>query len=76
MHRPTRRAAADPTTASLKVGDYVTDQRALYWVVQILTSCRPHAAILEDCRTLEVLVLTPRDLSRLALRVVRPAAAA
>jgi hypothetical protein len=70
-----RRAGTGHKAPSFDVGDYVTDQRGLYCVVQILTTRRQHTAILEDCRTLDVLVLSARDLSRLALQVVRPAAA-
>jgi hypothetical protein len=55
-------------------GDYVTNQRRLYRVLQILpTRRRKRAAILEDCRTLDVILFRPRELDRMQFQVVRPA---
>ena len=55
-------------------GDYVTNQRRLYRVLQILpTRRRKRAAILEDCRTLDVILFRPTELDRMQLQVVRPA---
>jgi hypothetical protein len=56
-------------------GDYLTDQRRLYRVLQIVpTSFRRRAAILEDCRTLDTVVVRPGQLARLQLRIVEPIA--
>ena len=54
-------------------GDYVTDQRRLYRVLQIVpTRLTRRAAILEDCSTLDATLLRPRELARMQLQVVRP----
>jgi hypothetical protein len=63
-------------------GDYVTNQRRLYRVLQIVptrrilqiipTRRRIRAAILEDCRTLDVILFRPTELDRMQLQVVRP----
>ena len=58
---------------SLSEGDYVTDQHGLYRVVHVL---RRRAAVLEDCRTLELVWVAARDLSRVKLQLVRAAGAA
>ena len=53
---------------SFREGDYVTDQRRLYRVLQILPArLRKRAAILEDCRTLDAIVFRPSELKRLQL---------
>jgi hypothetical protein len=59
---------------TFREGDYVTNQRRLYRVLQILpTRRRERAAILEDCRTLDVILFRPTELDRMQLQVVRPA---
>ena len=59
---------------SFREGDYLTDQRRLYRVLQIVpTRLRKRAAILEDCRTLDAILFRPRELERMQLQVVRPA---
>jgi hypothetical protein len=59
---------------TFREGDYVTNQRRLYRVLQIVpTRRRKRAAILEDCRTLDVILFRPRELDRMQLQVVRPA---
>jgi hypothetical protein len=56
-------------------GDYVTDQRRLYRVLQIVPArFKRRAAILEDCHTLDAALLRPRQLARMQLRVVEPVA--
>lgn len=58
-------------------GDYLTDQRRLYRVLQIVpTRLRKRAAILEDCSTLDTILFRPRELRRMQLEVVRTAAVA
>jgi hypothetical protein len=58
---------------SFREGDYLTDQRRLYRVVQIVRGkFKRRAAILEDCRTLETLLFRPRQLRRMRLQLVRP----
>lgn len=59
----------------LREGDYVTDQRRLYRVLQIVpTRFKRRAAILEDCHTLEAALFRPWKLARMQLRVVEPVA--
>ncbi len=56
-------------------GDYLTDQRRLYRILQIVPNrFRRPAAILEDCRTLDTVVLRRRQLARMQLRIVEPIA--
>jgi hypothetical protein len=58
---------------SFREGDYLTDQRRLYRVLQIVpTRLRRRAAILEDCSTLDAILFRPRELARMQLEVVRP----
>jgi hypothetical protein len=58
-------------------GDYLTDQRRLYRVLQIVpTRLRKRAAILEDCSTLDAILFRPRELRRMQLEVVQTAAVA
>ena len=60
--------------AAFREGDYLTDQRRLYRVVQIVPMrLVRRAAILEDCRTLDAILYRPRELKRMRLQVVRPA---
>ena len=60
--------------ASFREGDYVTDQRRLYRVLQIVPMrLRKRAAILEDCGTLDTILFRPKELNRLQLQVVQPA---
>jgi hypothetical protein len=55
-------------------GDYLTDQRRLYRVLQVLpTKFKEWAAILEDCGTLDATLFRPDELERMELRVVRAA---
>jgi hypothetical protein len=59
---------------SFREGDYLTDQRRLYRVVQIVRrKFRRRAAILEDCRTLDSVLFRPGELKRMRLQLVRPA---
>ena len=52
-------------------GDYLTDQRRLYRVLQIVPGkLKKRAAILEDCRTLEARLFRPRQLRRMRLQLV------
>jgi hypothetical protein len=55
-------------------GDYVTDRRRLYRVLEILPAkLNQRAAILEDCRTLEAMRFGTKELKRMQLRLVRGA---
>ncbi len=59
---------------SFREGDYLTDQRRLYRVLQLVPATfNRRAAILEDCRTLDTLMLGPKELRRTCLQLVRPA---
>ena len=52
-------------------GDYLTDQRRLYRVLQIVPGkLKKRAAILEDCRTLDAKLFRPRQLRRMRLQLV------
>jgi hypothetical protein len=58
---------------SLREGDYLTDQQRLFRVLEIVaTRMRRRTVILEDCRSLEVTLLKPRELRRMRLQAVRP----
>ena len=55
-------------------GDYLTDRRRLYRVLEILPARgNRRAAILEDCHTLDATLLGPRELRRMRLQLVQPA---
>ena len=59
---------------SFQEGDYLTDQRRLYHVLQLLPAkFNRRGAILEDCRTLDTLLVRPKELRRMRLQLVRPA---
>lgn len=59
---------------TFREGDYLTNQGRLYRVLQIVPARRRRrAAILEDCRTLDVILFRPRELDRMQLQVVRSA---
>jgi hypothetical protein len=59
---------------SFREGDYLTDQRRLYRVLQLVPAkFNRRGAILEDCRTLDTLVVEPQELRRMRLQPVRPA---
>jgi hypothetical protein len=61
-------------TTSFQEGDYLTDQRRLYRVLQLVPAkFNRRAAILEDCRTFDTLLLRPKQLRRMRLELVRPA---
>ena len=60
----------------LRKGDYLTDRRRLYRVLEIMPARgNRRAAILEDCRTLDVTLFRPKELRRMRLQLVRPALA-
>lgn len=68
----------NPTSSShrksFQAGDYLTDQRRLYHVLQLVPAkFNRRGAILEDCRTLETLLLRPKELRRMRLELVRMA---
>jgi hypothetical protein len=59
---------------SFHEGDYLTDQRRLYRVLQILPArLNKRAAILEDCGTLDAKLFRPKELRRMRLQLVRRA---
>jgi hypothetical protein len=58
---------------SFAEGDYLTDGRRLYCVVQTVPMrLKRRGAILEDCRTLDPILVRPRELARMHLHLVRP----
>ena len=58
----------------LRKGDYLTDRRRLYRVLDIVPAkFNRRAAILEDCHTLDVTLFRPRQLRRMRLQLVQPA---
>jgi hypothetical protein len=58
---------------SFAEGDYLTDLQRLYRVVQIVPMrLKRRGAILEDCRTLDPILVRPRELARMQLHLVRP----
>jgi hypothetical protein len=53
-------------------GDYVTDRRRLYRVLQIVpVKFKKPAAILEDCETLDAALFAPKELKRMRLQLVQ-----
>ena len=53
-------------------GDYVTDRRRLYRVLQIVpVKFKKRAAILEDCETLDAALFAPKELKRMRLQLVQ-----
>ena len=59
---------------SFDEGDYVTDQRRLHRVLQILPArLNKPAAILEDCGTLDAKLFPPKELRGMRLQLVRRA---
>jgi hypothetical protein len=64
------------TAPAFSEGDYLTDQRRLYRVLQVLpTKFKEWAAILEDCLTLDETLFHPEELARMELRIVHAARA-
>jgi hypothetical protein len=58
----------------LRKGDYLTDRRRLYHVLEIVPARgNRRAAILEDCRTLDVTLFRLKELKRMRLQLVQPA---
>ena len=52
-------------------GDYLTDRRRLYRVLQIVPAkFKKRAAILEDCETLDATLFAPKELKRMRLQLV------
>ena len=63
------------TSASFQEGDYVTDRRRLFRVLQIVPArLRRRAAILEDCQTLDARLFAPKELKHMRLQLVEPSA--
>jgi hypothetical protein len=53
-------------------GDYLTDRRRLYRVLQIVpVTFKKRAAILEDCATLDAALFAPKELKRMQLQLVQ-----
>jgi hypothetical protein len=58
-------------TQPFQAGDYVTDRRRLYRVLQIVPAkFKKRAAILEDCETLDAALVPPNELKRMRLQLV------
>ena len=63
-------------TQPFQQGDYLTDRRRLYRVLEIVPAkLRKRAAILEDCETLDAMLFPPRELKRMRLQLVQRALA-
>ena len=61
-----------PRPKSYRVGDYLTDRWRLFRVLQVIPAkLNRRTVILEDCRTLETVLLGSRDLRRMRLQLVR-----
>jgi hypothetical protein len=78
-----KRSSARDTPPAVRVGAereaarYLTDGTNLYRVVDALRSPRGRPVVgIEDCRSLELILLPADELRALRLRPVRPAAAA
>ena len=64
-------------TQPFQTGDYLTDRRRLYRVLEIVPAkFKKRAAILEDCRTLNATLFPPKELKRMRLQLVQRAPAA
>jgi hypothetical protein len=64
-------------TRPFQEGDYLTDRRWLYRVLEILPAkFNKRAAILEDCRTLDASLFAPKELKCMRLQLVQRAGAA
>jgi hypothetical protein len=58
----------------LRKGDYLTDRRRLFRVLEIVSARgNRRAAILEDCHTLDATLFRPKELRRMRLQLVQPA---
>jgi len=75
-HAPAK--APSPSSFSpspLRSGDYLSDELSLFRCVSTGPAYDPDAtALLEDCMTLELLVLPLEELGEGAIRLVRPGA--
>jgi hypothetical protein len=61
-----------PRTQPFQAGDYLTDRRRLYRVLQIVPArSKKRAAILEDCETLDAVLFAPKELKRMRLQLVQ-----
>jgi hypothetical protein len=61
-------------THPFREGDYLTDRRRLYRVLEILPAkLKKRAAILEDCETLDAMLFPPKELKRMRLQLVQRA---
>jgi hypothetical protein len=59
-------------TQPFQEGDYLTDRRRLYRVLQIVPAkFKKRAAILEDCETLVAALFAPKELQRMRLQLVQ-----
>jgi hypothetical protein len=59
-------------TQPFQAGDYLTDRRRLYRVLQIVPAkFKKRAAILEDCETLAAALVAPNELKRMRLQLVQ-----
>jgi hypothetical protein len=64
-------------TQPFQAGDYLTDRRRLYRVLEIFPArFKKRAAILEDCETLDAALFGPNELKRMRLQVVQRTPAA
>jgi hypothetical protein len=63
-----------PPVQRLAAGAYVTDESNLFRCISVDDSRHPDATVLlEDCLSLEVLILPMAEIAAADLRVVRPA---
>ena len=64
-------------TQPFQAGDYLTDRRRLYRVLEIVPAkFKKRAAILEDCETLDAALFPPNELKRMRLQLVQRTPAA
>jgi hypothetical protein len=64
-------------TPPFQAGDYLTDRRRLYRVLEIVPArFSKRAAILEDCETLDAALVPPNELKRMRLQLVQRTPAA
>jgi hypothetical protein len=64
-------------TQPFQEGDYLTDRRRLYRVLELVPAkFKKLAAVLEDCETLDAVFFPPKELKRMRLQLVQRVPAA
>jgi hypothetical protein len=76
LNRDSSKMPNPSRTQAFQEGDYLTDRRRLYRVLEIVPAkLRKRAAILEDCETLDAALFAPKELKRMRLQLVQRTAA-